>query len=413
MIKYKNRKTAKRVIFLIMFIWTFFNGAYANINAPLIKSIADAQGFTNEIMVNYIATITNLAMVAANIFLSLIGGKKMNMRLWAVITGVLTIGGSLGAVLVSGSLGAMIFMRFFVGFGAGIGCLISGAVLPFYFEGKELATVLGVVTAGSGFWGFIFSNISGVLNSAYGWKASYMLYCYAIIPVLLFLIFIPKEKFIETPEKAIEKAKTSATEKVKEKKERELNPTVIIYIVLAFLVYLMIQLMWSNISTWIAEPPINATLVQVGLAASIMPLASFIGRALNGPIYNKIGRFSLHLFFGMLLVGLILGVVADTFGTSLVAIFLVGATMGLAHPVVTLLGIKSSPRGQVRAQALILAGENLGNFFSTQWRVFINNLSDGTLRSAFRINAYFVAAVVVLCFIGTFILMKVEKKETA
>ena len=391
-----------------MFIWTFFNGAYANINAPLLRSIAEAQGFTNEIMVNYIATIANLAMVAANIFLSIIGGKKMNMRMWAVVAGVLTMGGGVGTILLSGNLNAMIFARFFVGFGAGVGCLIAGAVLPFYFEGKELATVLGVVTAGSGFWGFIFSNLSGVLNASYGWKASYMLYCYAIIPVILFLVFVPKEKFIEVPEKAIDKLKE--TDK-KEKKERELNPQVIIYIVLAFLVYLMIQLMWSNISTWIAEPPINATLVQVGLAASIMPLASFIGRALNGPIYNKIGRFSLHLFYAMLLMGLILGVVATTFNLSLVAIFLVGATMGLAHPVVILLAIKTSPRGQVRAQALILAGENLGNFFSTQWRVYINRLSDGTLRSVFHINAYFVGAVLVLCFIGTFILMKMEKKQ--
>ena len=391
-----------------MFIWTFFNGAYANINAPLLRSIAEAQGFTNEIMVTYIATLANLAMVAANIFLSVIGGKKMNMRMWAVVAGVLTMGGGVGTILLSGNLNAMIFARFFVGFGAGVGCLIAGAVLPFYFEGKELATVLGVVTAGSGFWGFIFSNLSGVLNASYGWKASYMLYCYAIIPVILFLVFVPKEKFIEVPEKAIDKLKE--TDK-KEKKERELNPQVIIYIVLAFLVYLMIQLMWSNISTWIAEPPINATLVQVGLAASIMPLASFIGRALNGPIYNKIGRFSLHLFYAMLLMGLILGVVATTFNLSLVAIFLVGATMGLAHPVVTLLAIKTSPRGQVRAQALILAGENLGNFFSTQWRVYINRLSDGTLRSAFHINAYFVGAVLVLCFIGTFILMKMEKKQ--
>ena len=408
MIKYKNRKTAKRIIFLVMFIWTFFNGAYANINAPLLRSIAEAQGFTNEIMVNYIATIANLAMVAANIFLSIIGGKKMNMRMWAIVAGVLTMGGGVGTILLSGNLNAMIFARFFVGFGAGVGCLIAGAVLPFYFEGKELATVLGVVTAGSGFWGFIFSNLSGVLNASYGWKASYMLYCYAIIPVILFLVFVPKEKFIEVPEKAIDKLKE--TDK-KEKRERELNPQVIIYIVLAFLVYLMIQLMWSNISTWIAEPPINATLVQVGLAASIMPLASFIGRALNGPIYNKIGRFSLHLFYAMLLMGLILGVVATTFNLSLAAIFLVGATMGLAHPVVILLAIKTSPRGQVRAQALILAGENLGNFFSTQWRVYINRLSDGTLRSAFHINAYFVGAVLVLCFIGTFILMKMEKKQ--
>ena len=408
MIKYKDRKTAKRVIFLVMFIWTFFNGAYANINAPLIRSIAQVQGFTNEIMVNYIATITNLAMVAANIFLSLIGGKKMNMRIWAVVAGVLTIGGSIGAVLVSGSLNAMIFMRFFVGFGAGVGCLISGAVLPFYFEGKELATVLGVVTAGSGFWGFIFSNLSGIVNASFGWKASYMLYLYAIVPVLLYLIFIPKEKFIVEPEKVIDKAQKTKKEG---KKERELNPIVIIYIVLAFLVYLMIQLMWSNISTWIAESPISASLVQVGLAASIMPLASFIGRALNGPIYNKIGRFSLHLFYGMLLAGLIIGVVATTFNLSLVAIFLVGATMGLAHPVVTLLAIKTSPKAQVRAQAMILAGENIGNFFSTQWRVYINKLSDGTLRSAFHINAYFVAAVLVLCFIGTFIMMKMEKKQ--
>lgn len=408
MIQYKDRKTAKRVIFIVMFIWTFFNSAYANINAPLIKSIAEAQGFTDPIMVNYLATIANLAMMAANIFLSLIGGKKMNMRLWAVIAGACTIGGSVGAVLVSDSLGAMIFMRFFVGFGAGIGCLIAGANLPYFFEGKELATVMGTVTAGSGFWGFIFSNLSGTVNSFFGWKASYMLFCYAIIPVILFLVFIPKERFIEEPEKVIDTSKAG-----KEKKGSGLNPSIIIYIVLAFLVYMMIQLMWSNISIWIAEAPINATLVQVGMAASIMPLASFIGRVLNGPIFNKLGRFTLHLFFGMLLLGLVIGSAATSFGPALAAIFLVGATMGLAHPALTMMGIKSSPAGQVRAQALILAAENLGNFFSTQWRATVGSMSDGTLPSAFRINAYFVAAVLAACFIGSFIMINQEKKKSA
>lgn len=408
MIHYKSRKTAKRVIFAVMFIWTFFNGAYANINAPLIKSIAEAQGFTNATMVNYLATITNLAMMAANLFLSLIGGKKMNMRLWAIITGVLTIGGSIGAILVSDSLGAMIFMRFFVGFGAGIGCLIAGANLPYFFEGKELATVMGVVTAGSGFWGFIFSNISGAVNAAFGWKASYMLFCYAVVPVLLFLIFIPKERFIEEPEKVIDPSKHK-----EEKSGSGLNPSIIIYIVLAFLVFMMIQLMWSNISIWIAEEPINATLAQVGIAASIMPLASFIGRSLNGPIFNKLGRFTLHLFFGMLLLGLILGAIATSFGVALAAIFLVGATMGLAHPALTMMGIKTSPRGQVRAQALILAAENVGNFFSTQWRASVSSMSDGTLPSAFKINSYFVAIVLVACFVGSFILISREKKQEA
>ena len=404
MIQYKNRKNAKKVIFAVMFIWTFFNGAYANINAPLIRSIAETQGFTNATMVNYLATITNLAMIAANLTLSMIGGKKMNMRLWAVITGVLTMGGSIGAVLVSDSLGAMICMRFLVGFGAGIGCLIAGANLPYFFEGKELATVMGVVTAGSGFWGFIFSNISGAVNATFGWKASYMLFCYAIIPVLLFLIFIPKERFIEAPGKAI--AGSGKTEKIGNK---GLNPGILFYIVLACLVYMIIQQMWSNISIWIAEEPISASLGQVGIAASIMPLSSFIGRALNGPIFNKLGRFTMHLLCVMLFIGMVIGAMASSFGVALIAVAFVGATMGLAHPALTMMGIKSSPGRQVRAQALILMAENIGNFISTQWRAWIGSMSDGTLPSAFRINSYFVVIVLAASVLVTAILMRREK----
>lgn len=327
----------------------------------------------------------------------------MNMRLWVVITGVLTIGGSMGAILVSDSLEAMIVMRFFVGFGAGIGCLIAGANLPYFFEGKELATVMGIVTAGSGFWGFVFSNISGVINASFGWKASYMLFCYAVIPVLLFLIFIPKERFIQEPVKAVSGGK----------KAEELSPTIIFYVVLAFLVYMMVQVMWSNISIWIAEAPIRANLMQIGVAASVMPLASFIGRSLNGPIFNKLGRFTLHMFFVMLIAGLFIGSAASSFGPAMAAIFLVGATMGLAHPALTMMGINSSPRGQVRAQALILAAENLGSFFSTQWRVSISRLGDGSLPSAFKINACFVIAVLLVSLAVTFMLMAREKRRAA
>ena len=60
-------------------------------------------------------------------------------------------------------------------------------VLADFFEGKELSNVIGLVLAGSGFWGFVFSNVSGFVGGKFGWKIAYLLHLYAVIPLILFL----------------------------------------------------------------------------------------------------------------------------------------------------------------------------------------------------------------------------------
>ncbi len=111
----------------------------------------------------------------------------MNKKKMAYLSIACFLVGGLLIIPCSTSIYLVLLCRFIVGFGSGILILISTAILPDFFEGKELSNVIGLVLAGSGFWGFVFSNVSGFVGGKFGWKIAYLLHLYAVIPLILFL----------------------------------------------------------------------------------------------------------------------------------------------------------------------------------------------------------------------------------
>lgn len=385
----KSLNKTRRTIAIVMFLFAFFNSAYVQLTTPLLSTMIQTQGWTNEMLCNLIVTMGNFAQIPAYIICGVLG-KRMNKKKMAYVSVACFLVGGLLIIPCSFNIYLVLLCRFIVGFGSGILILISTAILPDFFDGKQLSSAIGLVLAGSGFWGFVFSNIAGYIGGTYGWKAAYLLHLYAMVPLILFAVFIPGHPLVVKKE-----AEKSAAAK---NTNGGIKPMVLVYTLAGMIIFMLVQLMWSNTSLWVTGT-LGGTVAQAGLASSMLSLFSCIGRLLFGKIYGKLGRYTIHLDLGFLIVGMLIASNATSFSLALVALAFVGVAMALAAPAALNRCIEISPESQETAQSITSIGFALGNFGSTYWKLFVNGLGDGSLNSAFHINMYFTIGVLVVAFL--------------
>lgn len=397
-VQYKDLTKARKVIAVVMFIFAFFNSAYVQLNTPLLSTMIETQGWTNEMLCNLIVTMGNFAQIPAYLICLALGGR-MNKKKMAYLSIACFLVGGLLIIPCSTSIYLVLLCRFIVGFGSGILILISTAILPDFFEGKELSNVIGLVLADSGFWGFVFSNVSGFVGGKFGWKIAYLLHLYAVIPLILFAVFIPDQPLVE----AKQKKANAPTQK------GDLSPMIFVYTLAGMAAFMLIQVMWSNTSLWVTGA-LGGTVAQAGMASGMMSLFSCIGRLFFGKIYGKLGRFTIHLDLALLIVGMAIASHSHSYAMALVALAFVGVSMALTAPAALNRCIEISPRCQERAQSITSIGFALGNFGSTYWKLFVGKFGDGTLNSVFRVNSYFTVAVLVIAFGISAVLISREKK---
>ena len=397
-VQYKDLTKARKVIAVVMFIFAFFNSAYVQLNTPLLSTMIETQGWTNEMLCNLIVTMGNFAQIPAYLICLALGGR-MNKKKMAYLSIACFLVGGLLIIPCSTSIYLVLLCRFIVGFGSGILILISTAILPDFFEGKELSNVIGLVLADSGFWGFVFSNVSGFVGGKFGWKIAYLLHLYAVIPLILFAVLIPDQPLVE----AKQKKANAPTQK------GDLSPMIFVYTLAGMAAFMLIQVMWSNTSLWVTGA-LGGTVAQAGMASGMMSLFSCIGRLFFGKIYGKLGRFTIHLDLALLIVGMAIASHSHSYTMALVALTFVGVSMALTAPAALNRCIEISPRCQERAQSITSIGFALGNFGSTYWKLFVGKFGDGTLNSVFRVNSYFTVAVLVIAFGISAVLISREKK---
>ena len=203
----------------------------------------------------------------------------------------------------------------------------------------------------------------------------YLFHLYALVPLALFAVGISSQTLVEK------------TVKVK-KNKGVVHPMVFVYTLSEMVSFMLVQGMWSNLSIWITQS-LGGTLVQAGLASSIMSLFSFFGRLAFGSIYNKLGRYTPHLNILLLIIGMFIVSSAISFTHAIIAIAFVGLAMGFVATVALNRCIEISPESQENAQAVTSIGFALGNFASTYWQLCLRKLENGSIQSIFNINTYF------------------------
>ncbi len=422
-VHYKNEKQARFAIAVTMFIYAFFSTALIQLTAPILSYIVEAEGYTDPVLSNMIVTIGSLAQIPACL-LGAVLGRRMDKKLWTNICIGCFLTGSLLVIPLSGNIYLVLACRFVAGFGTGILTLLATAVLPDFFEGKSLSAMIGLIPAGGGLWGFLFSSLEANLCGAFGWKRAYLIHLYAVVPLILFAFLVPSKPLTARPEGNRESGEPKGSEesgkskrsgepgeskrlgkpgKSKRSEKSGIAPVIFAYSFLGAVLYMGVQVMWSNTSLWMRES-IGGTAAQIGLISGLFSLCSCGIRLVYGPIYSLLGKKTIHLSAAFLALGLFLASGAQSFGMAAVSGSLVGAAMGLAAPICLNLGIEASPENQVSAQAIITVGFSLGQFISTYWMGFARRLSDGTFPGIFRISAWFTLGLLVVLIVGHFVI---------
>lgn len=394
MIQYKSKKQAQICIGITMFIFASFSTAYIQLTSSILAFIIETEGYTDPILSNMIVTISSLAQIPACL-LGVFLGKRMNKKFWCFIGIVSFAAGGLLIIPFSGSLTMVLALRLVVGFGSGMVTLLYTAFLPDFFEGKSLSMMLGLATSGGGFWGFVFSSLAAAVCDTHGWKAAYLLHLYAVIPLILLILLVPGKPLVTLPES-------------RETRKRKLAPMIFWYSFLGGLLYMGVQVLWSNTSIWVRDT-LSGTAAQMGIVSGMFSIFSCGARLIFGPIYSRMKEKTLCLSLVLLAAGLFLASGAQSIGMSLVAASLVGASMGLTAPACLNLSIRADPENQVAAQAITTIGFASGQFTSTYWRAAVGVLFDGTLVGTFRISGY--AAVFLLAFLTLWTVAPKRKKK--
>ena len=395
MISYKNRTTARIAIGITMFLFAFFGTANVQLTSSILSYIIEAEGYTDPLLSNMIVTINSLAQIPACLLGAFLG-RRMDKKRWSYFGIACFLAGSLGVILFSRSLYLVLLCRLVVGFGSGLLILLYTAILPDFYEGKGLSVMLGVVTSGGGFWGFVFSSLAANLCAAYGWKAAYLLHLYALVPLALFFLFVPRKPLVSLPEAPAERGAKGG-----------LAPRVFLYSLLGALLYLGIQVIWSSTSLWMRDF-LGGTAAQIGIVSGLFSLFSCGARLIFGFVYHRLGRGTLPLSAALLALGLLLAAKASSYGAAMAAASLVGAAMGFTAPACLNLGIEASPENQVAAQAVTTIGFAAGQFLSTYWSALAGSLCGGSLPGVFRITAC--AAAVLMVTMTVFSVMEKTRR---
>lgn len=387
-VNYKSAQQVRMGVGITMFFYAFFSTALIQLTAPILSYIVEAEGYTDPILANMIVNIGTLAQIPACL-LGAVLGRRMDKKKWSYICIGCFLAGNLLVIPLSQNIYLVLACRLAAGFGTGLLTLLATAILPDFYEGRQLSNMIGLVPAGGGLWGFLFSSLEAAVCGAYGWKRAYLIHLYAIIPLLLFAILVPEKPLVAPQETKRETGKGSG-----------LAPVIFAYSLLGAALYMGVQVIWSNTSLWLRES-IDATAVQTGFVSGLFSLCSCAVRLAYGPLYNRLGKFTIHLSAAMLALGLFLASLAHSVELSALSAALVGAAMGLTAPICLNLGVEASPENQVAAQAVITIGFSLGQFGSSYWIALVKRISDGTFSGAFYISAWSVLALLAVMAVGT------------
>ena len=242
--------------------------------------------------------------------------------------------------------------RFLLGCGVGMFNSQAYSLIAIYYNGDERTKILGYANAFSAVCSTILTFLVGVLLNK-GWHAAYWIYFFAIIPLMLFSIFIP-----ETPKELLKNNTVSEGDGQK----ATLFWPVVKYSIYSFIIYACYMTSVYKISTLVIEKGYG-TASEVGYVSSIGGALGFIG----GLLFIYVFRIFKKNLLPVCLIGICLCFVGLSYSNSLIitgailvisGIFFGWASTSLFNSVAQ----SSDAVSQNLSSSVLLVGINLGCF---------------------------------------------------
>ncbi|WP_413526723.1 MFS transporter [Marinilactibacillus psychrotolerans] len=256
--------------------------------------------------------------------------------------------------------------RFGLGCGIGLFNSLAYSLIMINFEGDERNQMLGFQGAFSSV-GSMFGSLAVGWLLNLNWHASFMIYLIALIPIIAFGTFGPKDKVVDE------------VEKVNLPKEKAIiQPVVYFYALEIFFIFATWMTIVFQLATLYMERGIG-TASQASFVLALNTLAGFLAGLIYGKIRSVLGNYTgiiALIFGGLILVGL--GTVTSFLATVFLAIT-AGFLFSFINPFIFgEVAAVSSPASQNTASTILLIGINLGVFLNPYLIAFIGKVTGST-----------------------------------
>lgn len=390
-------KTTKKPIFKISLLSISLLLMLAPVIAPAIPLMGEAFTGQSKSSVELLLTVPNFGIIAA-LFMSPLAIKGIGKKATILLGMSLALTSGVVPIFFSNYY-LILLLRFMFGFGIGLFNSLAVSLLAEFYEGEELATMMGLQSMVGALGSAILSFAVGYFILS-GWQATFSIY-FIIVPVMiLFMLFVPiqREEKVQVQEEIIDG-----------QSKQTLNAGVLSIAALIFFLFTFYMVIPIKMPEFVLTKGIG-TMSSISIVTG---LSTLIGIPV-GIFYGKIHKY---LQDNVLTIGLLvipLGLAVVTFSGHLLVltlgVMISGIGFGLTMPYLYTKLAQVAPKNSVNlAYTTVLIATNIG--------VFASPLILNTLTKLFKLEssqgALLVSSIgfILLLIIVELVLMNGKKQQ--
>lgn len=327
--------------------------------------------------VENLITVTSLAIMVSLLMNGLII-RFLSERL-IIILGLLlmAVGGALPAIL---SAFPLIFLaRILLGLGIGLINARAINIIGQFFTGKERVQMMGLRGSAEVLGSAGLTLLVGWLTQ-FGWQPAFMVYLFALVILLLFLLFVPREEFVAHSERKVEENLP------KVKLDKAMWKMGLYLAFLAFFVINVNTFLTIRIPQLVLEKGIG-TAQQASLILSSMQVMGILAGTLFSFLVGRLKGWLLavsYVVFGVAVVGI-------AFASNLWVLGLGGMVSGFFYSIILTIVFSQvtecTPKALLNTvMTIVLMGCNIGGASSALLPTYLEKLNP-TATGAFGIYA--------------------------
>lgn len=371
----------KLLIIIGLMSLNFFAGTYVNIAAPNLNIMKAALNI-DDLLMGLVGTLPALTALVTCL-LSGVLPKYMKTKTIIYMACAFFLIGGLGPIFTTNIMVILTF-RAIMGLGVGFVMTYALALVPSYFEGQAMATMMGLQNAVAGVFATLAAIVAGILG-AISWQTPYWIYAGVVLVFLIIMFLLP-----EPP-----KAQAAA-----DGKPGALSPLAYVYGVSMLAIFAAIFLIINSIAGFLAGEKL-ADQATIGLAVALLTVGSFLASLFFGQLFAALKKWTLtfSLVFGT--VGILVLASAQSFAVACAGILILGVCLGLVVPTVMTKTTIASPLNATVATSLAMAGILVGQFLSAfLMKAILSILHTEAYRPMILVDGFIMAACLVIAIFG-------------
>ncbi len=348
---------------------------------PIFSILADSVPGATANSLRFTLSISSLFCVIFSLLTGYLD-RYIPKKVLLAVGLILYAAGGMGGGLVN-SMTGLLATRAVMGIGAGICLPLATAFIADFYAGEERKQTIGysLFTANLG---AMLLPLLGTKLAMINWRLGFLIYIVPLLILIFTWLFIPGQPL---PQK----------ETLPSGKLFVFTGPVLWASFLYFFVMMLFVSLPSNFSIYMKEEALGSP-TAVAVISSISTLAAMFLSLSFARIYRLANEWMLTMGFILCGAGFAVMAAIPTLGSVVLGNILIGASLGLLHPLFPFMGAQAAPREQsTAALALVTSGFRMGTFVSPFFFLYANSIIGiETIRGEFLLAAslFFLAMLV-------------------